>query len=106
MDLARWDFGEILAKRAGLEGLEPRLLTLEVRAYRLAILRSCFPSSRFSEQGFVLGLASLRALTPPQAGLPCESCGRGASPDYFMERRLPGCPWARLRAALAALCPG
>ena len=85
-DLARWDFGEILAKRAGLQGMEPRLLTLEVRAYRLAILRRELPSALLEDRDFVLGEA-FEGYDAAEAWLCCQAwAGKGASPEYFIER--------------------
>ena len=85
-DLARWDFGAILAKRAGLQGLEPKLLTLEVRAYRLAILRRQLPSPLFGDRAFVLE-AAFEGFDPDESWLCCQAwLGREASPGYFVER--------------------
>jgi hypothetical protein len=56
-DLARWDFGELLARRSGWAGVEPLRLTMEVRAYRLAILRQVLPEPDFWNPNVVLPLA-------------------------------------------------
>ncbi len=109
-DLARWDFGVLLIRRAGLQGMDPGRLTLEVRCYRLAILRSFFPSPLFYDRDFVLSLA-FSDLDGAEAWEACQAWedpapGAQGFPGRFMDRLRALAPLGPAEAPLLRFAKG